>query len=483
MKNIIIKLIPGPSMWPLKGCVTTVGVVLVASLLRYMLLTNNSAKEDVRTTAPSRVAPSYLPPEPPTDLPIVVWWTPFTGYKRVVHDCEGNKCIFTHSRTELDNPQTQAFLFYGTALNWTDLPLPRSSRHLWALLHEESPKNNWVLAHDAGIRLFNVTATCSRYSDFPLVTQYLETLEMLTRPASVPTSQKSKGDIGLVIYLQSDCNPPSDRDTYVQELMKYVKVDSYGRCLHNKDLPNHLLDTLTFHTDEIFQLQAQYKFSISFENAICEDYITEKLWRPLVAGSVPIVRGSPTILDWAPDVEHSVIVADHFSTPKDLADYLLYLDQNDEEYERYLEFKRSGITNKRLLDHMTNRGWYVNYNQKPLAGPNMVTGFECFVCNTIHKRLLQSKEGHPPPPMEANHQHYTCPIPKPSLVKGEGDVQEGMSKLSGEAKNYLRYWRYTARCSEKKAQLLLETIGRGVAQDELNRVYDGVCRDVYFEHD
>ncbi|KAL5486659.1 hypothetical protein EMCRGX_G019169 [Ephydatia muelleri] len=426
----------------------------------------------------------YLSPEAPTELPIVVWWTPFTAYKRIVRDCGAGKCIFTHSRTELNNPQTQAFMFYGTALHlWNDLPLPRSPRHLWALLHEESPKNNWVLAHEDGIRLFNLTATCSRYSDFPLVTQYLETLEKLTRPASVPTSQKSKGDMGLVIYLHSDCDPPSDRDTYVQELMKYVKVDSYGRCLHNKDLPDHLRNQMTFSSEEIYKLQAKYKFSISFENAICEDYITEKFWRPLVAGSVPIVRGSPTILDWAPDVEHSVIVADHFSSPKDLAEYLLYLDQNDEEYERYLEFKKNGITNKRLLDHMTNRGWFVSLVfdiNNPPKSPDFITGFECFVCNTLHKRSLQTKEGPPPPMIVANHQHYNCPIPTPSLTKKEEDVQGVMSKLPGETKGTLHFWRYTAECSKKKAKVLSETIGRGATQEELNSANDRACRDLYF---
>eukprot|EP00731_Ephydatia_muelleri_P018800 Em0011g840a len=425
----------------------------------------------------------YLSPEAPTELPIVVWWTPFTAYKRIVRDCGAGKCIFTHSRTELNNPQTQAFMFYGTALHlWNDLPLPRSPRHLWALLHEESPKNNWVLAHEDGIRLFNLTATCSRYSDFPLVTQYLETLEKLTRPASVPTSQKSKGDMGLVIYLHSDCDPPSDRDTYVQELMKYVKVDSYGRCLHNKDLPDHLRNQMTFSSEEIYKLQAKYKFSISFENAICEDYITEKFWRPLVAGSVPIVRGSPTILDWAPDVEHSVIVADHFSSPKDLAEYLLYLDQNDEEYERYLEFKKNGITNKRLLDHMTNRGWFVSLVfdiNNPPKSPDFITGFECFVCNTLHKRSLQTKEGPPPPMIVANHQHYNCPIPTPSLTKKEEDVQGVMSKLPGETKGTLHFWRYTAECSKKKAKVLSETIGRGATQEELNSANDRACRDVF----
>lgn len=44
-------------------------------------------------------------------------------------------------------------------------------------------------------------------------------------------------DLAPVMFLQSDCSTPLDRDSYVEELMKHIKVDSYGMCLHNKDLP------------------------------------------------------------------------------------------------------------------------------------------------------------------------------------------------------------------------------------------------------
>ena len=41
--------------------------------------------------------------------------------------------------------------------------------------------------------------------------------------------KKSEG-LAAVAYVQSGCNPPSDRDAYVQELMKYIKIDSYGNA-------------------------------------------------------------------------------------------------------------------------------------------------------------------------------------------------------------------------------------------------------------
>lgn len=46
--------------------------------------------------------------------------------------------------------------------------------------------------------------------------------------------------------------------------------------------------------EEFFAFVAQYKFTLAFENAVCDDYITEKLWRPLIVGSVPVYYGSPT---------------------------------------------------------------------------------------------------------------------------------------------------------------------------------------------
>ena len=420
-----------------------------------------------------RSEPVFLPPEVDPKYPIVVWWTPFTGERRVEKKCREGTCIFTHSRTELNSTQTKAFTYYGTDIDWKNLPLPRKSDHLWAVLHEESPKNNWILASREGIELFNLTATCSRYSNYPLTTQFFHKIEWLERPVKVETRDKSSGGRGLVMYLQSDCDPPSDRDTFVEELMKHISVDSYGKCLHNKDLPEHLVNSLTFNSDEVHNIVSKYKFSLAFENARCYDYITEKFWRPLYVGSVPIVLGSPTIKDWAP-ANRSIIVADNFESPKALAEYLHYLDQNDEEYEKYLEFKRTGVTNPLLLKHARERGWIVDYIEE---GINFIDGFECFVCDEIHRRMKkESVEGHEAlPPLVANQDHYHCPIPEPSL-KHEGlSVKQRLATLRENARMELQYWRYVSKCSGKKGQALLETLSRGGTQEEVNEALHKAC--------
>lgn len=57
-------------------------------------------------------------------------------------------------------------------------------------------------------------------------------------------------------------------------------------------LKNNYLDILK--DREFWSFVAKYKFTLAFENAVCDDYISEKLWRPLIVGSVPIYYGSPS---------------------------------------------------------------------------------------------------------------------------------------------------------------------------------------------
>ena len=53
----------------------------------------------------------------------------------------------------------QGLLFYGTDFETADLPLPRSTHQEWGLLHEESPKNNYLFSHKEIVEMFNHTST------------------------------------------------------------------------------------------------------------------------------------------------------------------------------------------------------------------------------------------------------------------------------------------------------------------------------------
>ncbi|XP_002733111.1 GDP-fucose protein O-fucosyltransferase 4-like [Saccoglossus kowalevskii] len=342
--------------------------------------------------------------------PIVLWWTEkifphFQGDTDVIN-CPKGSCVTTTNKKLLTNPRTRGILFYGTDFRAYEAPLPRMPQHEWALFHEESPMNNYILSHNTMIRMFNHTATFRRESDFPLTSHPIPSLQYLTQRKSVPLQEKNvlrqDGAYAAVLYVQSHCGIASDRDRYITELMKYIPIDSYGKCLNNKDLPADLQDTMTMDHPDFLKLISGYKFHLAFENAICDDYMTEKLFRTLHVGSVPIYRGSAKARDWMPS-NKSIIMVDDFKTPEKLANYIKMLDENDELYSEYLQYKDDGINNEFLINHISKRTWGINVVGKD----DFITGFECYVCDRVIERINNQTL----PPRIASYAHMGCPEP------------------------------------------------------------------------
>ncbi|XP_053547977.1 alpha-(1,3)-fucosyltransferase 11 [Bombina bombina] len=361
------------------------------------------------------------------ELPILLWWSEnlfphFPGETERI-DCPASSCLVTKNKQVKLHKRTKSIIFYGTDFRAYEAPLPRLPHQTWALFHEESPMNNYVLSHLPGIRLFNYTATFRRESDYPLTLQWLPTIGYLQNPA-ITMEEKNrwrKNGYAPVLYMQSHCDVPSDRDRYVKELMKYIQIDSYGQCLNNRPHPSKRLEdtsTATTEDPEFMMFTARYKFHLAMENAICDDYMTEKLWRPMHLGAIPIYHGSPPVQDWMPN-HLSIIRIDDFASPKHLADFILSLDADDEAYLKYLDYKKpGGITNKFLLDNMEKREWGVN----DMTSPNYLNGFECFVCDKENARVASEKEHKKtrrktpaPEPRIAGHSHMGCPMPVPGL--------------------------------------------------------------------
>ena len=83
-----------------------------------------------------------------------------------------------------------------------------------------------------------------------------------------------------------------------------------------------------------------YKFYLSFENGICTDYVTEKYWRYLELGLVPVVLGGANYSDSRLVIPGSFIDASKFESAKQLGLYLNYLRQNDTAYNEYFKWKQ-----------------------------------------------------------------------------------------------------------------------------------------------
>jgi hypothetical protein len=175
------------------------------------------------------------------------------------------------------------------------------------------------------LKFFDLTMTYHLDADVPLPYVRHEFGEELRKP--VP----SKGERLVNAFISSNVNA-SGRVEYLRELMTCLEVDSYGKILHTKDIiPDRgrqsKLDT-----------QARYRFSLAFENAIARDYVTEKFYDPLLAGSVPVYFGAPNIEDFAPGDQCFINIAD-FPDPRSLADYLLALSRDERAYQNYFSWK------------------------------------------------------------------------------------------------------------------------------------------------
>ena len=95
--------------------------------------------------------------------------------------------------------------------------------------------------------------------------EFLETLKQ-------KTAKKEK----LVAWMVSNCKTHSQREDFVKELQNHIPVDIYGecgklKCKHLENDQNHCLQNI----------EDNYKFYLSFENSICNEYVTEKFWQPL----------------------------------------------------------------------------------------------------------------------------------------------------------------------------------------------------------
>ncbi|XP_043510998.1 alpha-(1,3)-fucosyltransferase 10 isoform X1 [Frieseomelitta varia] len=341
-------------------------------------------------------------------IPIILWWTPFGNEK--LRDCGNYQCYFTSNRSFQYHKQIKSFLFYGSSFQIDDLPKWKSDKIPWGLLHEESPRNNPILLQQKTLNLFTYTSTFSRFSDVPLTLVDLPGItELLSKKYFISTKEKTKllreRNLAPLLYIQSDCDTASNRDIYVAELMKYIRVDSYGTCLNNAQLDKRLKENYLeiLNNEDFLSFIANYKFTIAFENAVCDDYITEKLWRPLIVGSIPIYYGSPSFKDWLPNNMSAISVLD-FKDPANLANFLHNLSNNEIEYNKYLSHKlidNYEIENERLKEVLERR------KESSNEFGNYVEEFECFVCTSIYQ---------PKKSKTVDEKHYNCPLPKNPLT-------------------------------------------------------------------
>ena len=216
--------------------------------------------------------------------------------------------------------------------------IAKHPRNLWVLWSMESSVNYPMLIDRQALRHFDIRMTYERDADvwMPYLPDRAAFDALREREAPV------KSEAAPLVLFQSAPIDRCGRYSFAAELMRHIRTDSYGRQLNNRTMAGPDLGG----TSKRATIQ-RYKFTLALENSIAPDYVTEKFFDPLLAGSVPVYRGAPNVAELAPGPKSYIDAAD-FRGPKELAEYLHHLDGNAAAYGEYFAWRKS--PEKRFLD-------------------------------------------------------------------------------------------------------------------------------------
>lgn len=209
--------------------------------------------------------------------------------------------------------------------------LEKSEHQIWVAWSYESEVNYPWMFSDELKDIFDLWMTYHLDSDIVLpYYDYTFKGKLFTPPC-----EKTKD---VCMFISSPVNK-SHRLEYISELMEYLPIDSYGSWRRNG-----VLDEDKGYLTKL-DIIKHYKFTIAFENAISQDYVTEKFFDPLQVGSVPIYLGAPDIDRFSPG-EHAFIDVRDYASPKDLADDIMRYCRDISRYNSLLEWKRKPLSDE-----------------------------------------------------------------------------------------------------------------------------------------
>lgn len=299
----------------------------VLKMQNYMCTVNITTEKFLMTTSVPKPLTSTEIEEP--DTIVLIWMWPF-GSSFGLGPCSSasniHGCRLTDDRGLFN--EAHGVMFHHRDISWdlSNMPkLPRPTCQKWIWWNMESPTHsgqNPLLKE-----LFNLTSSYRRDSDIPVPYGWLSDATEVEKNYTIPKKEK------LVCWVVSNYSPNHKRSQYFNELVKHINVDAHGR--HFGSSINH---------NEYLNLVSSCKFYLSFENSIHRDYMTEKLFNPLNIGTVPVVIGPPreNYEQFIPS--EAFIHVDDFPSPKELADHLRLMDQNEDLYMQYFTWREHFVS-------------------------------------------------------------------------------------------------------------------------------------------
>ncbi|ELU03217.1 hypothetical protein CAPTEDRAFT_120726 [Capitella teleta] len=256
------------------------------------------------------------------------------------------QCTYSSNGHEIDTAKkAHAILFHPRLMKKTrrefrGLPPYRDHQQKWIFYESEVPTNVWGNIGGSVDKtyefwtMFNLTATITSDSDIPL-----HHFHMKCQPKAdfrQRGENYASGKSKMAAWFVSHCVTSSQREVYVNELKNYIDVDIFGECGNNTTC-NRKQSHIFNHKVCMYDLiDRDYWFYLSFENAFCDEYVTEKFHSVVrKANVIPVVLGAADYANILP--KGSYIDVRDFGSVKELADFLIQLTKDPERYNSYIE--------------------------------------------------------------------------------------------------------------------------------------------------
>ena len=162
----------------------------------------------------------------------------------------------------------------------------------------------------------------------------------------VPISEKKKA---VAVFISNCGDVASGRITLIKDMINNgINVHSFGSCMHNADIINHAPECASIpRRTSLIDVQKlciirTYRFTASLESVVAHDYITEKLFQPLLVGSVPIYLGAPNVQNVLP-ASNAALLVDNFASPAALFAHVLTLMDDNDAYSDRLRWRNESF--------------------------------------------------------------------------------------------------------------------------------------------
>lgn len=272
---------------------------------------------------------------------LILYWTPFYDMDNFYfglgkydpfknHKCPAYNCETTKDKSRLNESDIVVFSLQNQI---HALPKEHKKNQEWVFVLIESPAN--LAGFDRYNNVFNTAVTYRRDADYQSHYSYEGHYEWGINPDYNENYDYYEGKTDFAAIVVSNCHKVSSmRLEYVNELQKYINATIFGAC------GRKCLDTFDngIKGDCKVIIAQKYKFFFAFENSMCKDYITEKFFIILRFNIIPVVLGAGEYDMFIP--KSGYINVKDYKSPKELADYLLYLDRNRTAYNSYFKWKK-----------------------------------------------------------------------------------------------------------------------------------------------